>query len=44
VPGSDSAITAIAFGIPFAHRSVPSSGSTAISTCGGVPSPIRSPL
>ena len=33
-----------AFGNPFAVSSVPSSGSTAMSTCGGEPSPICSPL
>ena len=36
--------TASALGIPRAHKRVPSSGSTAISTFGGVPSPICSPL
>src|SRR5919108_717102 len=43
-PRSASAITEIAFGLPNAHRRVPSSGSTAMSTCGGLPSPITSPL
>ena len=37
-------MTAIALGIPSAHRRVPSSGSTATSTSGGLPSPISSPL
>ena len=44
VPRSDSAITASALGIPSAVSRVPSSGSTAMSTCGGLPSPICSPL
>jgi hypothetical protein len=44
VPRSASATTASAFGIPFEVRVVPSSGSTAMSTSGGLPSPIRSPL
>ena len=35
VPRSASAITAIALGMPSAVRRVPSSGSTAMSTCGG---------
>ncbi len=43
-PRSDSAITEIALGIPSAVSRVPSSGSTAMSTSGGVPSPICSPL
>src|SRR5918995_1619008 len=43
-PRSASAITASALGIPSAHRRVPSRGSTAMSTSGGVPSPICSPL
>ena len=33
-----------ALGIPSAVRRVPSSGSTAMSTCGGAPLPICSPL
>ena len=37
-------ITASAEGIPRAVSRVPSSGSTAMSTSGGLPSPIRSPL
>ena len=37
MPRSASAITAIAFGWPFAVRRVPSSGSTATSTAGPVP-------
>src|SRR5918995_1090905 len=37
-------MTASALGIPSAHRRVPSRGSTAMSTSGGVPSPICSPL
>ena len=44
VPRSASAITAMALGRPSAHSRVPSSGSTATSTCGGVPSPTASPL
>src|SRR3954452_25118088 len=44
VPFSDSAIVASAPGKPLAVSSVPSSGSTAMSTSGGEPSPIRSPL
>src|SRR5215831_9642834 len=44
VPRSASAITAIAFGWPSAVSRVPSSGSTATSTSGPVPSPTRSPL
>ena len=43
-PRSDRAMTARALGIPSAARRVPSSGSTAMSTLGGVPSPICSPL
>jgi hypothetical protein len=43
-PRSASAITAIAFGIPFAQSRVPSSGSTATSTAGPPPSPTSSPL
>ena len=35
VPRADSAITASALGIPCAASVVPSSGSTAMSTCGG---------
>src|SRR5713226_8513158 len=37
-------MTAIAFGWPSAVNRVPSSGSTATSTCGPVPSPTGSPL
>ena len=37
-------MTLTAFGRPWAVRRVPSSGSTAMSTCGGVPSPTTSPL
>ena len=44
VPRADSAITASALGMPCAASVVPSSGSTAMSTCGGEPSPICSPL
>ena len=44
VSRSASAITARADGIPRAQSLVPSSGSTAMSTSGGLPSPIRSPL
>ena len=44
VPRSDSAITASALGIPSAVSRVPSSGSTAMSTWGGLPSPMCSPL
>ncbi len=44
VPCSESAITASALGRPWAHRRVPSSGSTAMSTDGGEPSPTCSPL
>ena len=44
VPRLESAITASALGIPWAASVVPSSGSTAMSTCGGDPSPICSPL
>ena len=44
VPRSETAITAIAFGIPSAVSRVPSSGSTATSTSGPVPSPTSSPL
>ena len=44
VPRSDNAITDSALGNPIAVSSVPSSGSTAMSTCGGEPSPICSPL
>ena len=44
VPRSDSAITASAFGRPWAASRVPSSGSTAMSTSGGSPLPTRSPL
>ena len=41
---SERAITASADGMPRAQRRVPSSGSTAMSTSGGLPSPICSPL
>src|SRR2546425_13228276 len=44
VPRSATAMTAIAFGWPSAVRRVPSSGSTATSTCGPSPLPISSPL
>ena len=44
VPRGDSAITDSALGIPRAVSVVPSSGSTAMSTSGAEPSPIRSPL
>ena len=44
VPRLERAITASALGIPWAASVVPSSGSTAMSTCGGEPSPICSPL
>ncbi len=44
VPRSETAMTAIAFGMPSAVSRVPSSGSTATSTSGPVPSPISSPL
>ena len=44
VPRSATAITEIAFGIPSAVSRVPSSGSTATSTSGPVPSPTSSPL
>ena len=44
VPRSASAITAIAFGMPRAVSRVPSSGSTATSTPGPLPSPTSSPL
>jgi hypothetical protein len=44
VPRALSAMTASAFGMPSAVRRVPSSGSTAMSTCGSEPSPICSPL
>src|SRR5581483_5108141 len=44
VPRSASAITAIAFGAPFAVSRVPSSGSTATSTSGPAPLPTCSPL
>ena len=44
VPRSASAITDSAAGWPCAVSRVPSSGSTAMSTSGGLPSPIRSPL
>src|ERR671935_2549847 len=44
VSRSATAITAIAFGWPFAVRRVPSSGSTATSTAGPLPSPTGSPL
>ena len=44
VPWSESAITDSADGIPRAVSVVPSSGSTAMSTDGGLPSPMRSPL
>ena len=44
VPRSATAITEIAPGIPSAVSRVPSSGSTATSTSGPVPSPISSPL
>src|SRR4051812_9766295 len=37
-------MTASALGMPLAASVVPSSGSTAMSTCGGLPSPMRSPL
>ena len=44
VPRLESAITASALGIPWAASVVPSSGSTAMSTSGGEPSPMCSPL
>ena len=44
VPSSETAITAIAFGWPSAVSRVPSSGSTATSTAGPLPSPTSSPL
>jgi hypothetical protein len=44
VPRGLSAMTASALGRPCAARRVPSSGSTAMSTCGGEPSPMLSPL
>ncbi len=44
VPASARAITASAPGNPSAVRRVPSTGSTATSTLGPVPFPIRSPL
>src|SRR4051794_31271453 len=44
VPRSDIAITANARGEPSAARVVPSRGSTAMSVCGGDPSPMCSPL
>src|SRR5512133_574758 len=44
VPRSATAMTAIAFGWPSAVNRVPSSGSTATSTSGPVPSPTGSPL
>jgi len=44
VPRSATAITAIAFGAPFAVSRVPSSGSTATSTSGPCPLPTSSPL
>ena len=44
VPRSDSATTQRAFGWPLAVSVVPSSGSTAMSTAGGEPSPMLSPL
>ena len=44
VPLSESAITESAEGWPRAVSVVPSSGSTAMSTTGGLPSPISSPL
>ena len=42
--GMPSAMIASARGAPVAASSVPSSGSTAMSTSGGEPSPMRSPL
>ena len=44
VPRSASAMTEIALGMPSAVSRVPSSGSTAMSTSAGEPSPICSPL
>ena len=44
VPRGERAITESALGIPRAVSVVPSSGSTAMSTAGGEPSPMRSPL
>src|SRR5579872_2864030 len=43
-PRAATARTAIAFGMPLAHRRVPSIGSTATSHAGPVPSPTSSPL
>ena len=44
VPRSERAMTAMALGRPREVRVVPSIGSTAMSTAGGWPSPMCSPL